>query len=507
MNPPNILLIMTDQQRADTIAALGNPVIRTPTLDRLVREGTAFTRCYTPSPVCVSARCSMLTGLPPHVTGCTDNMPMPQNVPSFIEGLAHLGYRTHGVGKMHFTPDKLRKWGFDSRDVSEEVCPVNGEDDDFRNFLNQVGYDHVDEPHGVRSEMYYIPQPSQLPARYHNTAWVADRSIDFIKQHDGQRPFFLFSSFIKPHPPFETPTPWNKIYRAAEMLPPFRPEGFQNLLTYWNRVQNRYKYRDHGYDELLARTMRAAYYACLSFIDYHAGRILDSLGDDLDNTLVLYMSDHGEMLGDYGSYGKRTMLNAAAQVPLLARWPDGFTAGTRCDEPSSLLDIWPTLLSAAGSSDPAVSNEGIDLRSLAAGESERTAVFSQFSHGRRAIYMAANREFKYIYSAPDRREWLFDLRIDPTETHNFAENPYYASQLKDLRKVMIGRFQRDGYDDALQGDEWRRYEPLSMPQDEDAGLLIQDPEGLEERFDKLGEYAPNMRVSGYEAMRLLFQQD
>ena len=504
MTTPNICLIMTDQQRADTIAALGNPVIRTPSLDRMVREGSAFTNCYTPSPVCVSARCSMLTGLPPHITGCTDNMPMPQHLPSVIDRLADLGYQTHGVGKMHFTPDKLRMWGFESRDISEEICPVNSDDDDFRTFLRDNGYGYVDEPHGVRSEMYYIPQPSQLPARFHNTTWVADRSIEFLARRDRDRPFFLFSSFIKPHPPFEVPTPWNKTYRTAEMLPAFRPEGFQTLLTYWNQVQNRYKYRDHGYDELLVRTIRAAYYACISFIDYHVGRVLDSLGADLDNTLVVFVSDHGELLGDYGSFGKRTMLNAAVRVPLLVRWPAAFPAGQRCTEPASLLDLWPTLLTAAGGSDVAASTEGVDLAALASGESERAMVFSQFSHGRTGVYMAASREFKYIYSTPDQREWLFDLRVDPQETRNVAENPVYVPTVASMQTALIDRFRADGYDDPLKGDVWQRFESLSMPPAADAGLLFQDPEGLEERIDELGVYASGKHVRAHDALRLFF---
>jgi arylsulfatase len=243
---PNILLIMTDQQRWDTIAALGNPIIRTPALDSLVGGGTTFTNAYTPSPVCVSARCALLTGMAPHRTGCTDNMPMSQHLPSLMDRLQEAGYQTHGVGKMHFTPDSNELWGFESRDISEEISALDTETDDFRHYLGENGYGYVDEPHGVRSEMYYIPQPSQLPAHLHNTAWVADRSVDFLARRDPERPFFLWTSFIKPHPPFESPTPWNKLYRAAEMPPPFRPEGFESLLSYWNRVQNRYKYRDHG---------------------------------------------------------------------------------------------------------------------------------------------------------------------------------------------------------------------------------------------------------------------
>ncbi len=131
MKQPNILILFTDQQRADSIAALGNPVIRTPYLDRLCREGTAFTRAYTPSPVCISARYALATGLPANVTGITDNSWAPAKHTSFMQRLAALGYQTHGVGKMHFSPMK-EMWGFESRDFSEE----GGGADDFRAYTS-----------------------------------------------------------------------------------------------------------------------------------------------------------------------------------------------------------------------------------------------------------------------------------------------------------------------------------------------------------------------------------
>ncbi len=510
---PNILLIFTDQQRWDTIHALGNPVIRTPTLDRLVRDGTAFTSAYTPSPVCVSARCSLLTGLPPHITGCTDSMPMPQERTSVMDRLHDAGYQTHGVGKMHFLPDDMKLWGFESRDVSEEITPLDSTEDDFRCFLRDRHYGHVHEPHGIRSEMYYIPQPSQLPAELHNTAWVADRSIDFLKRRDQSRPFFMWSSFIKPHPPFEVPTPWNKLYRTMEMPLPFRPEGYETLLTFWNCLQNRYKYRDSGYDPLLVRTIRAAYYACISFIDYHVGRILDALGDELDNTLIIYAADHGELMGDYGSFGKRSMVNPAVRVPLLARLPGKFPAGYQTDAPASLIDLWPTFLSAAGiSPDEAfVSAESVNLAALAANPDSRDIVFSQFSHGRTGLYMAATRDSKYIYSAADEREWLFDLQKDPGESRSVAGNPLYSEKLSDMRDRLIQRFQKDNYLEPIAEGMWRQLGPLTAPDQEgladfplqqllqgflsssytssDSGLLIQDPPGLGEQVAALKGYA------------------
>ena len=345
--PPNILFIMTDQQRSDTIHALGNRQIRTPSLDALVDRGIAFRNCYTPSPVCVAARSATITGAPPHINGCTSNNASPLGRTSIMQVLQARGYRTHGIGKMHFNPDNETLWGFDGRDISEEGARSPGRRNDFHAYLSANGYEHVLEPQGIRSEMYYLPQPSQLPARHHHTSWAADRAIDFLKARDREQPFFLWTSFIKPHPPFEAPTPWQKLYRAADMLPPRRPPGYEDLLTYWNRFQNRYKYRDKGYDEMLYRAMKAMYYACISFIDFNIGRMLAALGADIDNTLIVYTADHGEMLGDYGSVGKRCMLDPAVKVPLIVKPPAGMDLPQHVDAPVSLLDIFPTFAAVA----------------------------------------------------------------------------------------------------------------------------------------------------------------
>jgi arylsulfatase A-like enzyme len=498
---PNLLLLMTDQQRFDTIAALGNPVIRTPALDRLVDEGTAFTRAFTPSPVCMSARCSLATGLPPHLTGVCDNTGIPNHFPSLMQRLSAAGYQTHGVGKMHFDPDYKRSWGFEGRDISEE----GHEDTDFHDFLKQNGYGHVRDPNGLRSEYYYIPQPSQLPAEFHETRWVGDRSLDFLGSRDRSQPFFLWSSFIKPHPPFENPTPWNRLYRTAEMAPPFRPPEYAKLLNFWNLVQNRYKYRDAGIDDYLMRTIRAAYYSCISFVDQQIGRILDALSaEELDNTLVLFTSDHGELLGDYGSVGKRSMLDAACRVPLIARWPRHFGPGVRCPRPATLLDIGPTMLRAAGISDWEISAESCDLASVGAGDTKREYVFSQFSARSTGLYMAADLRWKYIYSAADEREWLLDKETDPLETQNLAESSVHAGQLARMRSACIERFRRDGYTGAITGRTWRRFGVRTLPEDPNYGLLFQDPAGLQQDIDSLGiGYSRQATVPGEEGIRLV----
>jgi arylsulfatase len=473
MSQPNILLIFTDQQRFDTIEAHGNPIIRTPALNRLVEQGVSFTRAYTPCPVCVPARYSMMTGLLPHRTGCFDNQPTAEGR-SMMQILSEAGYQTHGVGKMHFNfadKDNLAElWGFDSRDTSEEI----GTMDDFRATLDDAGYEHVYDPHGVRSDMYYIPQPSQLPAKLHHTTWVADRSLAFMQKRDRDRPFFLMSSFIKPHPPFETPTPWNKLYRGPEMPLPKRPDGYENLTAFWNKFQNRYKYRDQGIDDNLIRTMTAAYYSAISFIDYQLGRLFEYMDNEqlMENTVIIYSSDHGELLGDYDSFGKRCFLDSAARIPMIISYP-GCKQGSTCKIPVSLVDILPTCIDAAGVH-RTENYSGESLIDIETGASRRELIFGQFQSGEYGLYMAVSEQFKYIYSAPDHKEWLFDLVTDPLELRNKANNALYKQKTDEMRARLTGFLKAEGYEEPLAGDGWKAYPVKRMPDDPDAHLLFQD---------------------------------
>ncbi|WP_165452717.1 sulfatase [Paenibacillus thalictri] len=474
MKPQNILFLFTDQQRYDTLEELGNPIIKTPALNRLVKEGVAFTRAYSPCPVCVPARYAMHTGQLPHRTNCTVNESMPDGRASFMEILQEHGYQTHGVGKMHFTftgKDGDTPWGFESRDYSEE----GGLEDDFKAFLRENGYGHVHDPQGVRSEMYYIPQPSQLPAHLHNTHWVADRSIDFLKRRDETRPFMLMTSFIKPHPPFENPTPWNKLYRGPEMPLPKRPQDSEGLITYWNKFQNRYKYRDQGIDDHLFRAMKAAYYGAISFVDYQIGRLLAYMEEAglLDNTLILFSSDHGELLGDYHCVGKRSFLDAAARIPMIMVHPD-LPKNVRCDKPVSLVDILPTFLQAANI-EPKITYSGDSLIDIASGSVERERIFAQYNREEYGVYMSVTERYKYMYSAPDDMEWLFDLKVDPDETRNLSNNLMYFDIKEEMKRGLIGFFQKEKYDTPLEGDDWRRYPVKRLPEDPDALLLFQDP--------------------------------
>ena len=483
---PNVLLIFTDQQRADTIGALGNGVIRTPNLDRLCREGAAFTSCYSPSPVCVSARCSMMYGQYPCRSRCYENgSPMPTDGrPSFVDALAAAGYRTHAIGKCHFTPDLYAMRGFQTRQTQEEL--VRSPDrDDYLKFLRAAGFGHICDPHGVRGEMYYVPQVAQMPAERHPTHWIGDQTVRFIEEQapsagsgraSADAPWFCFSSYTHPHPPFAPPNPWHKLYRAPLMPLPNVPADAEALHTHINRHQNRYKYRDQGIDRNLLRNIKAHYYAIISFIDCQVGRTLDALArtGQLDRTLILYTSDHGELLGDYHCFGKRSMHDAASRVPMIARLPGRLAGGTVCGRPSSLVDVAATIAAATGADMPAEQLDGEDLADVAADRSGREMVFSQHDQAGRATYMAVGSRWKYFYSAPDDREFLFDRVGDPLETRNRAGVRFCQEARDRMKAALIGHLRAGGQTDALEGDDWRKYPRLTVPADPDAGLLVQD---------------------------------
>jgi len=474
---PNVLLIFTDQQRADTIHALGNRTIRTPNLDRLCAAGVAFTRAYTASPVCVSARCSMIYGQYPHHTGCYDNAPMPQDGRVSVMGaLTEIGYRTHGIGKCHFVPDRHALRGFQTREEQEELTS-SPDDDDYLVWLRANGFDYLTDPHGVRGEMYYVPQPAQMPARFHPTQWVGDRATAFLEDPERKAaPWLLFASFVHPHPPFAPPAPWHKLYRAPTMPLPNVPPDVETLQLYINRYQNRYKYRDQGIDRNLVRCLKAYYYAAISFIDSQIGRMLDALGrtGQIDNTLILFTSDHGEYLGDYNSFGKRGMHDSAARIPLVARLPGRFADGRVSTEPASLVDIAPTILAATGAAITSHTTDGADLAALLAGTAGREMVFSQFQRSGLAVYMAVDRRWKYFYSAPDGRDFLFDHAEDPLETRNHAGAPWYDRPYRTMKQALIAHLRAGGETTGLDGDDWQRFPKLDLPENPDAGLLVQD---------------------------------
>ncbi len=470
---PNILVFFTDQQRHDTIAALGNRTLRTPNLDRLVREGLAFTSAFTPAPVCVPARACLHYGQYPGKTRCYGNAyPMPADRKSYVDLLANAGYDTIGIGKCHFTPDRLAKRGFARRLTQEEV-PARVADDDYLQFLQRSPYKHVRDAHGVWGERVYAPQTSPLPVDHHPTQWVGNQMIQYIDERaaeDRPTPWFAFCSFIHPHPPYSPPAPWDTMYGADHVDDPHLPTDFTARQNRFIRMALHNYYFDPPVSPTLWRLMKARYYACVSFIDHQVGRVLAALEQtaQLDNTLIVFTSDHGDMLGDLGLIGKEDMYGPSVRVPLVVRPPRAAGAGQRVATAVSLVDISATLCAAAGVEPPAAF-DGENLLTLArdrSGCSDRI-VISQVHEGRRGLYLAANAQHKYMYSAADDRECLHDHVADPHEDDDLIDDPAYVAPRDRLKaalfKYLLETHQREALGPS--GKNWARWpdEPWSPP--------------------------------------------
>ena len=304
---PNILLIMCDQLRADVLGCYGNSLVNTPNINRLASRGVRFERAYSQTPVCVPARHGLISGKSPFEIGLIDN---DRNIKEFSNPLPELvkkqGYFTCAVGKMHFYPVR-KHYGFDRMYLSEEV-PGHFYDDDYLQFLQKAGYSHVVEPHGKRSETYYVPQTSELPEPLHTTTWTAEQTCEVIRKNRN-RPFFVFASFIKPHPPFDPCVPYDTMYPLEQVPEPVCREEELRPTDYSIDLQNDYKVNgvDHMTQEDIKK-IRAAYYGSVTQLDRQIGKIFDELDENglTDNTLVILTSDHGEMLGDHYAFGKRT---------------------------------------------------------------------------------------------------------------------------------------------------------------------------------------------------------
>jgi len=225
-------------------------------------------------------------------------------------------------------------------------------------------------------------------------------------------------------------------------------------------------------DVNLQRTQKAFYYAAISFIDYQIGRIMAALEQmgELDNTLILLSADHGEMLGDYNCVGKRTMLDSAARIPLLARFPDKHSAGQRSTRAASLVDIMPTVLDAAGINRTNLELDGVNLCDLADGKVGQRYVYSQINDKNMGLYMVADDTKKYVYSAADDKEYFLDIQQDPCESHNLQPSDAHMVMKKDIIDTLHGK----GYRQSVDGKNWVKYPILAVPEDPNAFLLFQD---------------------------------
>jgi arylsulfatase len=458
MEKPNILLIMCDQLRADALGSYGNSLVRTPNIDRIAQQGVVFNRAYSRTPVCVPARYGLMSGKAPFQLGLIDNGPYKKNFTDPLpQKLKEQGYFTCAVGKMHFSPVR-EHYGFDRMYLSEEI-PGHYHDDDYLQFLRRSGYGHVVEPHGKRSAAYYVPQTSELPEEMHTTAWTANTTCDVIRQNSN-RPFFIYTSFIKPHPPFDPCEPYERMYAPEEVPMPIRREEERSPVDLAIALQNDYKV--NGIENVSdddVRKMRSHYYGLVSQIDKQVGKIINTLEQYnlLDNTLIIFTADHGEMLGDHYSFGKRTYYESSARIPLILSWPNKFKHNGQREHLAVLEDIYATAIAAAGGKVPEDSS-GINLSGVAVdrGGSLRDEVYAEFGKGRMLKFMLRWDDYKYVYHTNGGIETLFNLREDPDEFRNIAAD--HKEICDRCRQKLCAYYRHHGFVDALDEDRLIKYD-------------------------------------------------
>ncbi|WP_168123710.1 sulfatase-like hydrolase/transferase [Paenibacillus sp. HB172176] len=349
---PNILLIMTDQQRFDSLGCYGGEFVNTPELDRLAREGIVFDNGYVNATICTPSRACLMTGkaLPGHgVYKLHDNLPEDQVL--FPKRLKEKGYKTALFGKLHVSgrvTEADRRHPNDGFDIYE-ACndPTLHLDSPLNAYARWVEEHHPQFWERLKRENKRL---KHFPKKAHNTYWAAERTIDFLQTHDGEQPFFAMMSVFDPHDPYDDYPPEAMETIHAERLDSAESAGPQLDGEPEGLLRERQKFLKRYGSAKLEEDLRG-YYASIGFLDEQAGRVLRKLEERglMDNTLVIFTSDHGDMMGDKQLYTKGAYFyEACAKIPLLMRLPGELPEGERSSQLVQLHDLAGTILSAAG---------------------------------------------------------------------------------------------------------------------------------------------------------------
>lgn len=458
---PNIVFVITDQQRFDTISALGAEHVDTPNLDRLVAEGTAFTRTYVSAPSCSPSRSSLFTGLYPHSLGVLRNEDLWRH--SWVQQLSDSGYRCVNVGKMHTNPWET-PLGFHERTV------VENKDRDHPNvpfFHDQ--WDKALWSHGQTKPTRTVHRDKpdyterlgafewELPDNLHSDNFVAGHARWWLESYPGSEPFFLQVGFPGPHPPYDPVSKHLDVYRDRDVPLPVRsPEDIAAQPAALRQLREHHQHNDH--DSIVhladptaaqARRQRQHYLASVTQIDEQLGLIIEALEQRgvLDNTVIIFTSDHGDCLGDHGHSQKWTMYDPSVRVPAIV-WGPGVRAGQQVDALTAMMDLGPTVLELANIEAP----EWMEAQSLVPalrGEEwhGRDYVFSEHAHdmiltGTELMTMVRDLRWKYVEFVDSDEGQLFDLDADPDEEHTLWNAPAYseAASVKERLRDVIARW-------------------------------------------------------------------
>jgi len=415
----NLIVIMSDEHNPKVAGYAGHPVVSTPTLDQLAASGTRFTAAYTPSPICVPARAAFATGLPTHQTRAWDNaIAYDGTIPSWHRILRDRGHHVTSIGKLHYRGHAEEDYG-----LSESILPMH-----IAGGIGDITM-LVRDPDDVRltgKKLIENAKPGESDYTIYDRRIAAEaqtwlREVG-AKRHD--KPWVLFISLVSPHFPLTAP-PEHFYKYAGKALP--RPKLYDDEERPMHPYVAMYRRKSH-YDAPMqgegdVNRALAGYFGLVSFLDEQIGKIMTALGEAglTDSTRVIYTSDHGDNLGTRGLWGKATMYEESAGIPMLITGAD-VPAHATCATPVTLCDVSATILDAVGEGDAIAENHlpGASLLRLANAPAEDRAALSEFhTYGPDAFYMLRTLRYKYVHyvNAPPQ---LFDLEADPEELNDLG---------------------------------------------------------------------------------------
>lgn len=451
---PNIVLIMTDQMRGDCLGIAGHPDVKTPYLDSLAAKGVLFDNAYSSCPSCIPARAALHTGLSQEKHGRVGYQDLVDfNYPHTMAGeLAKAGYYTQCVGKMHVHP--LRNlMGFHSVDLhdgylhayrSPDIPYYESQkvaDDYFYWLKNEKGISADVTDTGMECNSW-VARPWIYEESLHPTNWVSTRSIDFLRRRDRSMPFFLMASYLRPHPPFDAPQYYFDLYKDKELTPP--SVGSWEHTADYERLGRIYDSSTGPVDPELARQAQIGYYACITHLDHQIGRLIQALVEEqvmMDNTIILFTSDHGEELCDHHLFRKSRPYEGSCHIPLILSGNENLTGakpGQVCHSIAELRDVMPTLLDIAGAPIP----EETDGKSLLPLTRNPSLSIREWLHGEHTAGTASNHFIvtehdKYAWYSQTGQEQYFDLDKDPRELTDRIANPDCQERIGYLRSCLI----------------------------------------------------------------------
>jgi len=437
---PNVVLIFTDQWRGDCLEFLGHSVVETPFLNEMASEGITFNSAYAAAPSCIPARACLATGQTPYTCGrlgYEDKVPWNYKN-TMMEVLRNNGYQTMNVGKTHFYPQRVNL-GFEINRLYDPQRLDEGFKSDYHIWLERMSNGKVKDTAVEWDNNSWVTFPWTGGDELHPTSWTAQMGKEVLEHRDPTRPFFLQLSFHRPHPPYDPPQYYFDMYKDKELSE--LPIG-NWAEEYGEKIEKTTSWKGKLTKEKCDR-MKRGYYASISHIDAQIGRFIHWLkGKGLyDNTYLIFLSDHGELLGDHYMYRKISPWEGSAKIPLIIKPPININCkrGVVEDFPTTHMDIMPTILEELGISIPE-KVEGVSLSPIIKGENliDRSYIHGEHTgYGKQGWQFVTDGKSKFIWDSYSGKEWYFDLTKDPSEERNLIGVNEYDENISVWRKRLV----------------------------------------------------------------------